>query len=297
MGEDVLDSVQYSIYSDACTPSSSLSESASQELLIDLKHSCFRALNPLIKGYIWQHNPFNLEVRSTRETQASASHVNSSLSYLSGTTKFGDNIEDEWFIVYLLYRLSREFPQISITVRDNDGEFLLIEAAYVIPRWLKPENSTNRVLIRQGALHLLPLSVSDRGKETIITKQSSRGASLSVGKAISTLKDGNIGTKAADEVQEAVARRTKEYPERAQKNMHKARCIVPIQIAHILKHEPQLISLAVDAFYRRDIDSMKAATNLRKFLQKQGTLDSSYSLEGSGFRFFLMIFVIDIRAV
>ena len=289
MGDDALDSVQYSIYLDACIPSSSLSDSASQELLIDLKHSCFRVLNPLIKGYIWQHDPFNLEIFSIRETQASASHVCTSLSYLGGTTKFGDNIEDEWFVVYLLYNLSREFPQISITVRDNDGEFLLIETAYVIPGWFKPENSTNRVFIRQGALHLLPLSISDRGKETIITKQSSRGASLSVEKAISTLKDGNFGTTAADEVQEAVARRIKEYPERAQKHMHKARCIVPIQIAHILKHEPQLISLAVDAFYRRDIDSMKAASNLRKFLQKQGTVDSSYSSESSGFSDFLIM--------
>lgn len=28
---------------------------------------------------------------------------------------------------------------------DNDGDFLLIEAAYSLPRWLKPESATNRV--------------------------------------------------------------------------------------------------------------------------------------------------------
>jgi len=30
-------------------------------------------------------------------------------------------------------------------VDDNDGEFLLIEAADFLPKWLSPENSENRV--------------------------------------------------------------------------------------------------------------------------------------------------------
>ena len=42
-------------------------------------------------------------------------------------------------------------------VWDNDGEFLLIEAAYTLPRWLKPELSANRVWLSGGALHLVPL--------------------------------------------------------------------------------------------------------------------------------------------
>ena len=42
-------------------------------------------------------------------------------------------------------------------VWDNDGEFLLIEAAYSLPRWLKPELSANRVWLSGGALHLVPL--------------------------------------------------------------------------------------------------------------------------------------------
>ena len=42
-------------------------------------------------------------------------------------------------------------------VWDNDGEFLLIEAAYSLPRWLKPELSANRVWLNGGALHLVPL--------------------------------------------------------------------------------------------------------------------------------------------
>jgi hypothetical protein len=33
---------------------------------------------------------------------------------------------------------------------------MLIEAAYALPRWLKPEVAANRVWLRSGALHILP---------------------------------------------------------------------------------------------------------------------------------------------
>lgn len=34
-----------------------------------------------------------------------------------------------------------------IRIEDNDGEFLLIEAADFLPKWLDPDNSANRVSI------------------------------------------------------------------------------------------------------------------------------------------------------
>lgn len=40
---------------------------------------------------------------------------------------------------------------------DNDGDFLLIEAAYALPKWLKPETATNRVWLHNGLLHIAPL--------------------------------------------------------------------------------------------------------------------------------------------
>lgn len=44
-------------------------------------------------------------------------------------------------------------------IRDTDGEFLLIEAANVLPSWVTPENSTNRLWLKDGQLHLIPLSI------------------------------------------------------------------------------------------------------------------------------------------
>lgn len=65
--------------------------------------------------------------------------------YLHGLTNYGDSVEDEWLIVYILKELSNRFPQLWIKVVDTDGEFLLIEAANALPRWLNPEIADNRV--------------------------------------------------------------------------------------------------------------------------------------------------------
>lgn len=67
--------------------------------------------------------------------------------YLNGITNYGDSVEDEWLVVYILKELSSRFPTLWIKVVDSDGEFLLIEAANALPRWLNPEIADNRVSI------------------------------------------------------------------------------------------------------------------------------------------------------
>lgn len=66
-------------------------------------------------------------------------------SFLQGQTNFGDSVEDEWLVVYLLRELSRKFRHSWIRVFDSDGEFLLIEAADALPKWLNPDVAENRV--------------------------------------------------------------------------------------------------------------------------------------------------------
>ncbi len=67
------------------------------------------------------------------------------VTFLRGQTSYGDSIEDEWLIVYLLRELSKQFSSLWIKVVDSDGEFLLVEAANALPRWLNPEIADNRV--------------------------------------------------------------------------------------------------------------------------------------------------------
>ena len=76
--------------------------------------------------------------------------------YLKGRVYFGQNVKDEWFIVFLLLELSQEFQkEIMITVSDDDGQFLLIEGAELLPDWITPENCHGRTLLYCGNLHLV----------------------------------------------------------------------------------------------------------------------------------------------
>jgi hypothetical protein len=49
------------------------------------------------------------------------------LPFLWGVLRYEDNVEDEWWAVWLLLGLSRTLPHLCIRLWDDDGEFLLIE--------------------------------------------------------------------------------------------------------------------------------------------------------------------------
>lgn len=34
-------------------------------------------------------------------------------AHIGGSTEFGDNVEDEWFVVYLLLQVTLAFPQLA----------------------------------------------------------------------------------------------------------------------------------------------------------------------------------------
>lgn len=68
--------------------------------------------------------------------------------HLYGVTHFGDNIEDEWFIVFLIRQLTIEINGLIGRIYDADGEFLLIEAAEHLPTWANPDTCENRVIFK-----------------------------------------------------------------------------------------------------------------------------------------------------
>ncbi|KAL0549738.1 hypothetical protein IC582_014226 [Cucumis melo] len=217
------DTVFYAIFSDASLSSSNTAEVSS--FLQSLHLQIINSISTFTSNYVWQHEPFALSLSSIPKSSCICS---THLPHLHGKLRFGDNLEDEWFTVFLLFHISNCFPSLSIRVWDTDGEFLLIEAAFHIPRWINPENSLNRVFIRNGSLH--------------------------------------IESRASESVQLAVKKKISDYPGRAERNMYRARVRAPVSVAQVLKHEPCLISLAVEGFYDRDIDTMKFAAKMEKFL-------------------------------
>ena len=89
--------------------------------LDDLRVQCLQAVLPYTHGYIWQDGMFGLQssrdvtppwARAAKARHAAAhSQQSSDSAYLWGITSFGDNIEDEWFIVWLLLQLTLQVCQ------------------------------------------------------------------------------------------------------------------------------------------------------------------------------------------
>lgn len=102
-----------------------------------LQQQCLQLTREYTEGYIWQREIFALRCSELeaqawhRQTEEAPSRKDTS-ACLWGQTSYGDNVEDEWFIVWLLMELTRKLP-ITARIWDSDGEFLLTEAAYVLP--------------------------------------------------------------------------------------------------------------------------------------------------------------------
>jgi len=156
-----------------------------------------------------------------------------------------------------------QFSDVSVRVWDNDGDFLLIEAAYSLPKWLKPETSNNRVWIQAGQLHIIPLPTKH---------YPTLPATPTIQQALQILSSDSVNTKANASMQEAIRAKIKGYPRKAQAEMHRARCLLPAKIAHVLQQKLQLVSPAVRTFHYRDVQDMRAAAKLASFPPEVSTL-------------------------
>ncbi|KAL6859400.1 hypothetical protein ACP4OV_017659 [Aristida adscensionis] len=223
--------------------------------LRSLHLSLLSHLAPFLSSHLFHRDPFTLSVPPD-PTSLCALCASPSLPHLHGALRFGDSLPDEWLAVSLLFELTRAFPDLAARAWDCDGEFLLIEAAFALPRWLDPDTAPNRVFIFRGELHILPPSLFPE--------------TPSLEAALATVYDDSIDTRGPDAVQAAIQRRITGLPERAAENLHTTNVIVPAPVAKVLKEEPCLISRAVEGFYDRDIDTMKHAARMETFLKGTG---------------------------
>ena len=78
---------------------------------------------PFINGYIWQRDRFQLQnniqqsppwQQQARQSQASDTAQGSRVpAGLWGSVCFSDNLEDEWFIVWLLMQITQQFADVT----------------------------------------------------------------------------------------------------------------------------------------------------------------------------------------
>ncbi|KAL6870238.1 SGT1 domain-containing protein [Trichoderma novae-zelandiae] len=201
-----------------------------------VRKAAVELVQSLTTDYIWQREGFEASLESEH-----------GLLFLRGTTDYGDAIEDEWLIVYLLCELSKAHADLWVRVADSDGEFLLVEAANVLPRWLSPEIDRYRVWIHLGKIFLIPFNPRGQGEPE----------HLSLLQAVTFLRSNSDALVHLPAIDAEAFHRLRKYPEQISNSIHHSLVTIPRTVAYILHALPKTISPAVEHFYLRDASSLK----------------------------------------
>uniref|UniRef100_A0AAG5D721 Uncharacterized protein n=1 Tax=Anopheles atroparvus TaxID=41427 RepID=A0AAG5D721_ANOAO len=240
---------------------------------VELENSESPSLEPLLekvtqlaeefcRPYIWHRDGFRVVPRMLNDSRmlidaatGDDSAVNAKLpSHLHGISHVGDNIQDEWFIVALLFHLTARIPGLVARVVDADGEFLLIEAAEQLPHWANPESCEGKVFIFDGTLRLVEPRENEKEapvdmKQTLELVRRTEGKQYCVG----------------EEVERCIRERMQDFPSKIAEHHHRATVFVPVGVAAVLRENPGLVAPAVLAFCSRDPIDLKVCRAMRYF--------------------------------
>lgn len=116
-----------------------------------------------------------------------------------------------------------------------------------------------QVFIYKGKLCIVPMPLRPETRGVL------PATTPTVSGALQILRD-NFGlVDSSASLQRPVDIRLGEFPLKTRQLLHHARCVVPLTVAHLLHHCPQLVAPAVDAFYHRDSTGMKACATMSRF--------------------------------
>ena len=227
------DCVEYSMF----IVDSKLTDFDIRDRLRQVQLAAEKLTKVLLRGFIWQSDGFKLTLERVPAR-----------SYLHGRTNYGDSVDDEWLIIYILRELSRDFSDVWMRAVDTDGQFLLSEAANALPMWLNPEIADYRVWINNGKLLIIPLEKpGGRG-----VRNDGGSDNISLEDAIEWIDDPDRSLQHSAKVEAEAFFRLRKYPQQIHDSLHHAMIPLPRRLACILHTQPSYVSAAIEAFYLRD---------------------------------------------
>ncbi|CBY20605.1 unnamed protein product [Oikopleura dioica] len=186
------------------------------------------------ESYIWNFSPPRVEKTGLG---------------LCGVLEFGDLYDEEWLLLDFL----KEFTMsntVAARIYDADGEFVLVEAADVLPDWVTPKAVERKVWIYKGNILLL----DEKTSADSITIQK-------LSKFEKSVDSRRINTELLQKLKLV----------REDCAVHTANLYLPQRSAYILSKNPQLISACVAAFYTRDPIDLRGCRTLNDFPRKTFT--------------------------
>lgn len=147
----------------------------------------------------------------------------------------------------MIRELTKQFPSLWARVSDSDGEFILIEAAKVLPKWLNPENDAHRAWIHDGHLRIVP-QYNDANVPF---------GTVTLPQAVNKIRTAPDSLVTSTFVEAEAFYRLEKYPGQIQESMHHALVTIPRRLAYVLHELPKAIAPAVESFYLRDPISLK----------------------------------------
>lgn len=146
--------------------------------------------------------------------------------------------------MYMIRELTKQYPTLWARISDSDGEFLLVEAANVLPKWLNPENDANRAWVHAGQLRIIPLAPNT-------------ATSMTLPEAVGILESAADSLIHSTFIEAEAFYRLEKYPGQIQDSIHYAMITIPRRLAYVIHELPKAIAPAVEAFYLRHPLSMK----------------------------------------
>nr|XP_003702523.1 PREDICTED: protein SGT1 homolog ecdysoneless [Megachile rotundata] len=233
-------------------------ETVTEEMLLQEIEKFNEAIAPYVKDYIWHSSELIFRPRTKQallleklvEGSVSLEEFNI-LPHIYVCLHFDEDISDEWFTVFLIFKLTQTFGGLIAKVTDSDGEFLLIEAANVLPPWANPETCDNHVFISNGELHIV------REKHKTLFN------------LLNNIQEKPYLSKASEKVQDVLRKRINIYPDEIKKRHHKARVFLPEKAVLILRQEPRFVALAIRRICHSDPFERKVCRAMKYFPPEQ----------------------------
>eukprot|EP00116_Pleurobrachia_bachei_P003072 sb/3463334/ len=176
--------------------------------------------------------------------------------HLKGQVWFDSSLEDEWYVVWLLRKLTAQFPGIVSKVWDDDGEFMLIEASDAVPPWLIPEISDNRVFLYRGKVAIVPQPTTPAHMGLFPM------TGVTLDQALRCIHHINLEEESA-RIDKLVCERLSDFPKRS---LHKCRVHLPVPLIHALSQNPGLISSIISMYLYADRQEITSVVKHKRLL-------------------------------